>query len=260
MRIAPIEVGVQRVLALEYSDKMESYAVYLTTLKKPAGLAAKEARAFKLEALRFRVEAEHLYRRGSKNIPVRRVVDDLEKRQKILKELHDNGGHREREGTYRRVADRYWWEDMVRDGKRYVQTCEACQKRDPARSEEALHPTWVNGMWQKVGLDIVHMPSSQGMKYLVVARDDFSGWPEARALHSATAKNVAKFLWENVICRHGCFGKLVVDGEPENKDHVIELANRYAIKRVVVSAYHPQANGMIERGHKPIVEDRKSVV
>lgn len=32
-----------------------------------------------------------------------------------------------------------------------------------------------------------------------------------------------------------------------------ELTRRYGIKRVVVSAYHPQANGMIEREHKPIV-------
>lgn len=33
-----------------------------------------------------------------------------------------------------------------------------------------------------------------------------------------------------------------------------ELTRRYGIKRVVVSAYHPQAIGMIKRGHKPIVD------
>ena len=254
LRIAPVSAEVKRILAPEYSDKMESFATYLTTMRRPAEMTAKEARQFKQEALRFRVEGDQLYRRGSKNVPARRVIDDEESRQRILKDLHDNGGHRGREGTYRRVADRYWWENLARDVKNYVRTCEACQKRDPTRLEEALHPTWVNGMWQKVGLDVVHMPACRGMKYLVIARDDFSGWPEAKALHSATAKNVAKFLWEDVICRHGCFGKLIVDGGPENKDQVIELANRYAIKRVVVSAYHPQANGMVERGHKPIVD------
>ena len=32
------------------------------------------------------------------------------------------------------------------------------------------------------------------------------------------------------------------------------LTKRYGINRVVVSAYHPQANGMIERGHRPIAD------
>ena len=33
-----------------------------------------------------------------------------------------------------------------------------------------------------------------------------------------------------------------------------ELAQRYGVKMVVISAYHPQANGMIMCGHKPIVD------
>jgi hypothetical protein len=92
------------------------------------------------------------------------------------------------------------------------------------------------------------------MNYLVVARDDLSGWVEARALHAAKAAAVARFLWEDVICRHGCFGKLVVDGGPENKKWGDVLASRYNIHKVVTSAYHPQANGMIERGHTAIVD------
>ena len=251
LRIAPISVRTARVLAEEYGDKWEAY---LTTLQKLADMTIKEFWIFKGEALRFRVEGDQLFKRSSKNVPARRVIDGNEQKLQIMEQLHDEGGHRGREGTYRRITDRYWWEGMPQDVKAFVRTCEACQKRDPGRLEEALHPTWVTHMWEKIGLDVVHLPKCRGFKYLVVARDDFSGWPEARALHHATAKNVAKFIWEDVICRHGCFGKLVVDGGPENKEQVIELANRYGIKRIMVSAYHPQANGMIERGHKPIVD------
>ena len=46
----------------------------------------------------------------------------------------------------------------------------------------------------------------------------------------------------------------MVDGGPENKKHVAEFTRKYGIERVQVSAYHPQANGMVERGHNPIVE------
>jgi len=61
------------------------------------------------------------------------------------------------------------------------------------------------------------MPPCKGKNYFVVARDDLSGWVEARALSSADLAAIADFLWEDVVCRYGCFGRLVVNGGPENK-------------------------------------------
>ena len=98
------------------------------------------------------------------------------------------------------------------------------------------------------------MPACNGKNYLVVGRDDLSRWVEARALANATSIAVAKFIWEDIVCRHGCFGRLVVDGGPENKKHVVAFVKKYRIKQVQISAYHQQANGMVERGHNPIVE------
>ena len=46
----------------------------------------------------------------------------------------------------------------------------------------------------------------------------------------------------------------MVNGGPENKALVADLVKRYGIYRLMVSAYHPQVNGMVERGHKPIVD------
>ena len=109
-------------------------------------------------------------------------------------------------------------------------------------------------MFEKICLDVVYMPSCSRKNFLVTAREDLSGWVESRALAKATSKAVAKFIWEDIVCRHGCFGRLVIDGGPENKKHVAEFTKRYGIDRVRVSAYNPQVNGMIERGHKPITE------
>jgi len=129
-----------------------------------------------------------------------------------------------------------------------------CQFQDPRRLEEALYTTWSSALFEKIGLDVVHMPRCKGKNYLVVAREDLSGWAEARALASANSAAIAKFLWEDVVCRHGCFGKLVVNGGPENKGRVAAFTKKYDIDRVQVSAYHPAANGMVERGHKPITD------
>ena len=56
------------------------------------------------------------------------------------------------------------------------------------------------------------------------------------------------------MCYHRCFRKLVVDRGPENKAHVAKFVRRYRIRQVQVSVYHPQGNGIIERGHKPVSE------
>ncbi len=98
------------------------------------------------------------------------------------------------------------------------------------------------------------MPFGDWYRFLMVTRCDLSGWVEARSLRTLTSKAVAHFLWKDIICCYSCFRKLVIDGSSENNEAVEELAERYGINQVVVSAYHPQANEMIERSHKPIVD------
>ena len=93
------------------------------------------------------------------------------------------------------------------------------------------------------------MPTSNGKSYLIVARDDVSGWVEARALAKLSSEAVAKFVYEDVICRHGCFMYLSIDGGPENKSWLSVLTTKYKIKRTVISVYNSKGNGMVERGY-----------
>ena len=109
-------------------------------------------------------------------------------------------------------------------------------------------------MWVKMAVDVVHMPPYQGKQYLVAARENFFGWVEIWALSKANATHIAQFLWKDVICRHGVFGQLIVDGGGENKAEVIELTQKLGIKRLAISAFYPQANRMVKREHKPIVD------
>ena len=252
--VAPVVVEDVDLLVDGYSEDSWQVARYLTTLQRPVGLTKAEFRSFKRRALQYAVADGNLYRRAGKGIPQRLVIDVDDRKAEILKELHEEFGHKGRESTYRRVADRYYWDNCYKDVQEFVASCDRCQFRDPRRLEEALYPTWSSALFEKIGLDIVQMPPCEGKNYLVIAREDLSGWPEARALSSANSAAVAKFLWEDVVCRHGCFGKLVVDGGPENKGHVAAFTAKYGIERVQVSAYHPAANGMVERGHKPIVD------
>ena len=65
---------------------------------------------------------------------------------------------------------------------------------------------------------------------------------------------MAKFLYKDIICRWGVFRQLSVDNSRENTNITTALAELYNIKRVIASAYHPLVQGLIERGHKPIVD------
>jgi transposase InsO family protein len=103
-------------------------------------------------------------------------------------------------------------------------------------------------------VDVVYMPVTvDGYGFIVFARDDLSGWVEARALKNNTSLEVGTFLYEEVIYRHGLPQKFVMDNGPENQDITKSLLEHYNVKNINISVYHPQSNGLIERGHGPVV-------
>ena len=236
-----------------YSEHSQSLAWFLTTLKKPVGMSRVEFRALKREATKYSVRDRQLWRNATKAFLPRLVIDSEERRTELLGALHDEVGHRGRESTYARLAARYFWNGMYLDVRKYVDSCKKCQLKSKTRLEEALFPTRASRLFTDLAIDVVHLPNAEGYTGLVICRDKLSGWPEARALRTITAKAIADFIWQDVICRHGIFGRLTVDGGAEFKGEVIKILRKYGVKRVQISAYNAQANGKSEGGHKPIV-------
>jgi Integrase zinc binding domain/Integrase core domain len=226
----------------------------LETLERPEGMDDQRYEQLRKKSRNFFVRDGYLFKRSRKRgLPPRRVIGPAQ-RMEVIRELHDEKGHRGRQSTFEHVNRRYQWKGMYDDVVKYVQSCEECQRRARIRYEEPLHLTWSIIVWEKLGVDIVTMPLSKcGKKYIVFARDDFSGWIEGEALEKANSQSVAKFLYEDVICRHGYPRRIVMDGGPENKLEAADLLDRYRIKKVIISAYHPQSNGLVERGHDDIV-------
>ena len=104
-------------------------------------------------------------------------------------------------------------------------------------------------------VDLVTMPIGEGQKrYLVLAREDLTNQVEGRALTNKTTAAVCRFLIKEVICRYGCVGKIVVDRGELDAEEAEELFDRLGVKLSLTTAYNPEANGKIERGHGPIVK------
>ena len=242
------------LLLLRYSENSMQIAHYLNNLQKPALMTLSEFWKFKSNALHFVVQSQHLFRQTSKNILLHQVVDLNDEKLQILRSLHEESTHRGREGTYCQVTNHYWWGGLYQDVKWHVKSCVPCQLRALKKKEKELHSMYVSIAWEKIRVNVMHMSFLHGYNYLVIARDDLSEWMKWRAIISITAETVTKFLWEDIFCRHRTPWKVVMDGGPENKQEVEALLAKLRVKKVMVSAYHPQMNGMIEHEHTPIVQ------
>ncbi len=88
-----------------------------------------------------------------------------------------------------------------------------------------------------------------------MAIDYFTKYPETRALSNANAKSVANFIYEDIICRHGCPRKIISDRGTYFNNQVIEkLLERFKIRYNLSTLYHPKINGLVERFNKTLCE------
>ncbi|KAK4701455.1 hypothetical protein P7C70_g4776, partial [Phenoliferia sp. Uapishka_3] len=234
------------------SDKgLLAIGKYLSTMEPPIGLSKSQWYRFQMRAMGFALVNGRLYRRRGGML--REVVLDTERQEKFLMGVHDETGHRGREETARRVSERAWWPGWSQTVKQYVKTCDECQRRKPNQEREARNPSMSAGFFRKFNMDVTHI--KEGAKpYLLTAREDLTGWVEGRALAKITSLEVAKFISEVLIPRFGWFYQATLDGGTEFKGEVIKALREFGIRRIVIAPYHPEANGMEERGHQPLVD------
>jgi hypothetical protein len=95
------------ILILEYFEKSQKIVVYLFMLRKFSEISLKEFNKLKKKILRFKLQKNQFFCRNSKNVSMKRMIDDFDERQWILKQLHDESDHRDKKNIYKRIIDRY---------------------------------------------------------------------------------------------------------------------------------------------------------
>lgn len=165
--------------------------------------------------------------------------------------MHKELGHRCLEETYQRIIARFWWPNLKKWGKVWIRSCENCQKRSSLVPREVRSATGVGSLFQRVALDACHIKPGK-YKYLIVARDDLSGWVEASALVNLTSAAVTKFLLETWIYRYGSIKSVSVENGPEFEKEFSTAISQVGAKLQSTTPYYPEASGMVERGHSTI--------
>lgn len=121
----------------------------------------------------------------------------------VLTHFHDapgSGGHLGMHMTVAKIRVLYYWPGMYQDTKLWCLSCTRCRrKKGPGQRIRApLHVHTVGIPWERVAVDIAgRFPrTDRGNRYLLIAVDYFSKWPEAipiPSLHSARRLGAYKF-------------------------------------------------------------------
>ncbi|KAF0026146.1 hypothetical protein F2P81_020883 [Scophthalmus maximus] len=144
------------------------------------------------------------------------------------------------------------WPGIDRDIETMVKDCTAClvSGKIGLAPPPPLQPLqWPPTPWEHIQLDIcgeLHgVPQHQ--RFLVVAYDLHSKWPEVVATGCVTTRVVKDFL-ASLFARWGITNAITMDNGPQYVS--VEFANLVAdwgIKHIHTAFYHPEANWGVER-------------
>ena len=206
----------------------------------------------------FEYQDGELYKISQQDKEYRRIVIPTHRVKNILSGAHDYhlSGHQGAERTYQQLAKIYWWPQMWKDVQHYIRTCDICQKRKTIKDFVPRQPsTTPNAPFEHIGIDVIGpLPRTlTGKKYIVVAVDWLTKWPEAESLETSDAQTISEFIHERIICQHGLPRQITSDrGTEFCNDLVKELNRTYRIQHIRTTAYHPQGNGLTERMNQTI--------
>jgi Integrase zinc binding domain/Integrase core domain len=225
---------------------------YLDNQIFPVPQSPRERRQFLNKVKHFQVYNGQLFKKPRKSNQLLIKVIRRDEMEPLLFMMHNHptSGHLGIESTYNRIKDKYYWNQMFEDIKEYIRSCDSCQRFGRPKRTEPLHTIPVGQPFERVGIDIVGpLPvTSRGNRYIVVATDYLTKWPEAKPLSNATAEAVAQFIYDDIICRHGAPTFLLSDQGTHFKNKLIsELCDKFNMDHRFSSPYHPQTNGLVER-------------
>ena len=167
------------------------------------------------------------------------------------------------------ISRSYVWPNMRRDVILWARQCRECQT-----SKVAVHtkppvkaiPVPENH-FEHVHVDMVGpFPQDRGLKYLLTIIDRTTRWPEAIPMKDTSAETVLRAFLDGWVSRLGIPITVTTDrGAQFTSELWRRSLGQLGVNLTSTTAYHPQANGLVERFHptlknalKCVVQSRKS--
>ena len=188
------------------------------------------------------------------------VPNNKELREEILKEHHDPAdiGHPGQHRMLELLKRTYWWPELKKDVKKYVQGCFKCQQNKVQHQRKAgeLHPLEIpQGPWQEISIDIIRsLPKSNGMDAIVIIVDQFMKMIRLKATTTnISSEGIVKIYKNDIWKLHGIPRKILSNrGLQFASKFMEEFTKALGTKRQLSIAYHPQIDGQMERINQEI--------
>ena len=224
---------------------------------------ANEPHLFPNEVLRDEILCKTITRHGDLRLTVPWVPSSLI--PEILSAYHDHplSGHFGADRTYYRLRDKFYWPRMRDTIKQYVRSCTECTQFNAQRRKKPGHlqtEPAPEGVFEILQMDYWKAPlvSTSGNQYVLVITDRLSKYVFARAFPSATAKNAAEMLFEDVILKHGAIRCIQSDqGTHFKNDLLAGIVRLTGCKQIFSIPYHPMSNGQVERFNSTFYDQLK---
>ena len=183
------------------------------------------------------------------------VPKDEALRVEIIRLHHDTpmGGHRGQWKTVEMVTRNFWWPGVMREVKRYVEECDACQC-NKNRTEQLAGKLMPNSIpdkaWTHISADfIMKLPLVQGYDSILVVVDRFTKIAHfVPTTEKTMAKGLARLFRGNVWQLHELPKSIISYRGPQFAAGLMrELNEMLGIKTKLLMAFHPQTDGQTER-------------
>ncbi len=180
----------------------------------------------------------------------------------FIEECHNLCGHGGIDKTCQALIKRVFFAKLREKVALHIGRCTVCQERGKTNDPNTASYPIRN-------LPLVYMPnlrfsvdilgpiatSLNGNKYIIVAIDHFSKYVIADCLVDKSAELVSSFIVFKIYLVHGCPAVLLTDNGKEFVNSLDDFISKFLrIDHRKITAYHPQANGQVERINKVLAD------
>ena len=177
-------------------------------------------------------------------------------RKRVFDVMHGLG-HPGVERTRQTVAEKFVWPSLRQDVTRWARECQHCQRSKvlrhvaPPIGDFEVPPK----RFEHLNLDLVTLTPSNGFKHLLTIVDRFSRWPVAIPIKDMTVETIADAFAHGWVAHYGIPSSITTDrGAQFLSAAWAQLMSTWGIRSHTTTAYHPEANGLVERLHRRLKE------
>ena len=158
--------------------------------------------------------------------------------------------------TQHLIPQRYVWPSMNNDVRNWTRSCIPCHKSKVTTHTKTPLGTFTapDARFAHVHIEIVGpLPTSQEYRCLLTCIDRLNRWPEAIPLRGISAETVARSFVSYWISTFDLPTTVTTDRGTQFRFPLFHsLTSLLGIKCIHTTAYHPCANGMVERFHRQL--------